>query len=264
MIYHLSIFSIIFWIMQAVYSLFIFLKFQQKLKWPTFFKCNRGACNNYCGRECLEKFTIHQCITFLKSKQELLLQLVVFIFVFIFCGASISHAATNTVMNKHLWRIGIFAIIFGWTYFIILGSKFPSLGEYSLIFISILKTFQSLAIFGLLLILASTLVLRMLFYNPLELASCLNRFVVGKLCMLPSFQNSPFSTFGGSVVKLITMVTGDLDFQDTFGFSFSVNETASRNLYDRSMAYFLWIIFLVLIPIVLSNMLVSWVIFYFY
>ncbi len=56
------------------------------------------------------------------------------------------------------------------------------------------------------------------------------------------------------------MVTGDLDFQDTFGISFSVDETASRNLYDRSMANFVWILFLVLIPIVLSNMLVSWAI----
>jgi len=58
-------------------------------------------------------------------------------------------------------------------------------------------------------------------------------------------------------VKLITMVTGEIDFQDTFSFSFAAYEVTSRNLYDRTMAYFVWIIFLMVIPIILSNMLVS-------
>ena len=58
-------------------------------------------------------------------------------------------------------------------------------------------------------------------------------------------------------MKLITMVTGEIDFQDTFSFSFDPDETSSRNLYDRGMAYFIWILFLVIIPILLSNMLVG-------
>ena len=53
------------------------------------------------------------------------------------------------------------------------------------------------------------------------------------------------------------MVTGEIDFQDTFSLSFAANdEVTSRNLYDRTMAYFVWIIFLIVIPIILSNMLV--------
>ena len=53
------------------------------------------------------------------------------------------------------------------------------------------------------------------------------------------------------------MVTGDLNFQDTFSFSFDFNYDQSHELYDRNMAYFIWVLFIVLIPILLSNTLVS-------
>ena len=48
-----------------------------------------------------------------------------------------------------------------------MASKFPYIGEYALVFATICKTFLKLALFGILLILASTLVLDMIFYNPL-------------------------------------------------------------------------------------------------
>ncbi len=171
-IYIYLAFSIIFWVVQALSSFVVYLLYQQKFKWPKlYFKCSRKDIYKCCKTECLEKFKIKYIKGFLENNRALILQLMEFFFISIFWGASIYHTATNTAFNKHFWRIGIFAVIFGWTYFIILVSKFPSLGEYSLIFISILETFLSLAMFGFVLILASTLVLRMLFYNPLELAS---------------------------------------------------------------------------------------------
>ena len=73
-------------------------------------------------------------------------------------------------------------------------------------------------------------------------------------------QNSPFATFGGSIVQLITMVTGALNFLEIFSLSFGFNDNKDHDIiYDQSMAYFVWVLFLVLIPILLSNTLVSFI-----
>ena len=53
------------------------------------------------------------------------------------------------------------------------------------------------------------------------------------------------------------MVTGELDFHNTFGFSFDFSDEVTHEIYDRRMAYFIWVIFLILVPILLSNTLVS-------
>ena len=76
--------------------------------------------------------------------------------------------------SKAIWRVGIFATIFGWSNLVLLGSKLPTFGEYALIFMNILKTFIKLAIFGFILVMASTIVLRMIFYDPVELVSSIN------------------------------------------------------------------------------------------
>jgi len=102
---------------------------------------------------------------------EVLLQVPTFILVVVFSGYSIHYAITDSFYSKRMWRVGIFAIIFSWSNLVILGSKLPTFGEYALIFINILKTFIKLAIFGFILIIASTIVLRMIFYDPIELVS---------------------------------------------------------------------------------------------
>ena len=56
---------------------------------------------------------------------------------------------------------------------------------------------------------------------------------------------------------VISMITGDFGYQESFGLSFSPEFTRDHELYDRNMANFIWILFVVLIPILLSNMLVS-------
>ncbi len=150
-VYCLSALSMLFWLLQATYSGIIFVTFQVR------------------GKRKISK----KILEYFKSAPEVLLELTVFALVFVFCVVSIYNTATDKFFSKALWRVGIFAVIFGWTSFVILSSKFPALGEYTLIFVSILKTFLKLAIFGFVLVMASTIVLRMLFYNPLELVRLL-------------------------------------------------------------------------------------------
>ena len=61
----------------------------------------------------------------------------------------------------------------------------------------------------------------------------------------------------------MTTVAGELEYQDIFGISYEPQESASDTLYSNrniafpSTANFVWILFLIIIPILLSNMLVS-------
>ena len=71
-------------------------------------------------------------------------------------------------------------------------------------------------------------------------------------------QRSPFFSFRRSFVTVLTMVTGELDYQDVFTLSYDANDTSlfSRNLPEQT-ANFVWVIFVILVPILLTNMLVS-------
>ena len=83
------------------------------------------------------------------------------------------------------------------------------------------------------------------------------------MCILFIFcQNSPFFTFGRGIVTVLTMVTGELDYSNVFGLSYDMlpNDTMvdeNTNISYPNTANFVWVLFIVLIPIVLSNMLVS-------
>lgn len=62
------------------------------------------------------------------------------------------------------WHLGLFAVICGWTYLIFLSYKLPWIGVYAITFVNIVITFLKLAFFAGLLILASTIILRMVFF----------------------------------------------------------------------------------------------------
>lgn len=53
------------------------------------------------------------------------------------------------------WHFGLSAFIFCWAHLIRLFSKFPFIGEQSIVFLTIVRTFLKLSIFGLLLVLAA-------------------------------------------------------------------------------------------------------------
>lgn len=99
--------------------------------------------------------------------QHIWLEIVTFLLSVVFVIASIVLSVNGDCHSKALWRVGIFAVMFGWTNFILMASKFPVIGEYALMFKTIFKSFLKLALFGILLVLASVIVLDMIFYDPL-------------------------------------------------------------------------------------------------
>ena len=64
------------------------------------------------------------------------------------------------------WQVGIFSVLFGWLNLIFITSNIPGLSLYTMIFKEILHQFFNLAIFAILLIIAFSLVLFMMFHNP--------------------------------------------------------------------------------------------------
>ena len=65
---------------------------------------------------------------------------------------------------------------------------------------------------------------------------------------------SPFRNAGLSFIKTMVMTTGEFEYDSIFG-----HNNESRNLLTSFpvVAYILWIIFLIIMPILLTNLLVS-------
>lgn len=104
----------------------------------------------------------------LKSKMTKLLQLFVFIFSLIY-SISVLINGGDQCPQEWQWHFGLFAVILGWTSLILLSYKLPWIGVYANTFMTIVLTFFKLAFFAALLILASSIVLRMVFFDPTAL-----------------------------------------------------------------------------------------------
>ena len=73
-----------------------------------------------------------------------------------------------------------------------------------------------------------------------------------------SFQGerSAFSSPGRSLVKTMVMTTGEFDFDGIF-FNSQDDAEAGNDLFYPQIAYILWIVFIILMPIILTNLLVN-------
>ena len=73
-------------------------------------------------------------------------------------------------------------------------------------------------------------------------------------------QASPFATPGLSIIKAMTMAVGEMDFESIFrltsGGVFDIDEVPTPIPYT-GVSILLWIFFLILMPILLMNLLVS-------
>lgn len=69
------------------------------------------------------------------------------------------------------WHFGLFAFVTGWANLINLFSKFPKIGQQSIVYLTIVWTFLKLSIFGFLLLLASAIVLMAVFFDPQAVVS---------------------------------------------------------------------------------------------
>lgn len=73
----------------------------------------------------------------------------------------------------------------------------------------------------------------------------------------PLFRRSPFATPLNSIWKTMTMTTGELDYESIFRQSSDASEDEVPGLPFPEISYILWIVFIVVMPILLSNLLVS-------
>ena len=84
----------------------------------------------------------------------------------LFLGISINVSIQNSCHGNESWTLGVFTIILAWTYLTFILNKLPYIGHYAIIFAAICWTFFKLMFFAIFLLLASSLVMRMIFYNP--------------------------------------------------------------------------------------------------
>lgn len=64
------------------------------------------------------------------------------------------------------WHIGIFCLLIGWMNFVAHLSRCPTLGLYVLVFLEILRTLLKVAVFALVLVIAFSIILYMIFSGP--------------------------------------------------------------------------------------------------
>jgi transient receptor potential cation channel subfamily A protein 1 len=131
------------------------------------------------------------------------------------------------------WQLGALCIFLSWINFILFLSQQPIVGIYVVMFQDIIKTFLHMAPMAILLVLA--------FGQPFFM-----------LLSVVEIESPPqqFLTFPYSLLKTIAMTTGELETDPLF---FS---TPSVITYPF-ITYFLWIVFLIIMPTLLQNLLVG-------
>ena len=135
--------------------------------------------------------------------------------------------ASNCLPNDWPWQCGIFAVFLTWIKNFISMKRFPLIGIYILMHVDILFTFLK--------IVPMTLFFLMAFYMAL--------LQEGRGCY--AFSN-PLK----SLLKTLTLTTGDFEYDSIF-------EDPNQPLHYYISAIVIWVIFIVMIPILLMNLLVG-------
>ncbi len=71
-------------------------------------------------------------------------------------------------------------------------------------------------------------------------------------------QRSPFSTPARSLLKTMTMTTGEFEFDTIFRQDPAGESDDAEEIPFRTISYILWIVFVIIMPILLTNMLVRY------
>ncbi|XP_065893262.1 transient receptor potential cation channel subfamily A member 1-like [Dysidea avara] len=103
-------------------------------------------------------------------------------------------------------------------------------------FVNILRTFLKVILLSILFVISFGITFYMIFYRP--------------------GMRSPFSSPFRSLIKTMVMTTGELDFDDIF-FNSQEDADEGNNLFYPQIAYLVWIVFIILMPIILTNLLVG-------
>ena len=182
------------------------------------------------------------------------------------------------------WQLGIVAVFLAWINLMIFFSKFPLTGVYVLMFTTICRTFLKILVLSLLLVIAFALTFFLIFHEPsvimvgkgchwvcFVVCMCARMWVLmstynicGCAYVCVSFINcvcvkhdtlviqpSPFSSPASSLLKITSMTAGDFSFNTIFGLE------SDGMISFPAISYIVWILFIVVMPILFTNMLVS-------
>ena len=129
------------------------------------------------------------------------------------------------------WQCGIFAVFLTWINFFISMKRFPLIGIYILMYVDILFTFLKIVVMALFFLMAFGIA----FYMAL--------LQKGRGCY--AFSN-PLK----SLLKTLTMTTGEFEYDSIF-------EDPNQPLHYYVSAIVIWVVFIVMMPILLMNLLVG-------
>ena len=183
-----------------------------------------------------------------------------------FCTLNFVWVYSNPCLCPHerQWEFGTVSVFLGWIILTLFVDKLPGTGIYVVMFTSIFKTFVKTIVLSLLLITSFGLAFYMLFHLPDITVECTAFLLLHTLhfdiimyinLSISYLQRAPFGTPARALIKTMTMTAGEFDFDTTFR-----QEPEDQGLPDiayPSMSFLLWIVFLVLIPVLLTNLLVS-------
>ncbi|CAI8048714.1 Transient receptor potential cation channel subfamily A member 1 homolog [Geodia barretti] len=137
------------------------------------------------------------------------------------------------------WQLGAIAVFLGWIDLIIFTRKLTFTGIYVVMFIDIFYTFCRLFFLSFLLVVAFGLAFYMTFNDP-------------------DLMRQPFSTPARSLLKTMTMTTGEFEYDGIFRQApGGIDPGTVREIPFPPVTYILWIVFIILMPILLTNLLVG-------
>ncbi|XP_019851378.1 PREDICTED: transient receptor potential cation channel subfamily A member 1 homolog [Amphimedon queenslandica] len=188
---------------------------------------------------------LFEFIQFLKYRIQYLLdwvnylELLLFVFAILF---AFIYTEDCYCPHKWQWELGAIAVFLSWIDLVIFVSKLPITGIYVVMFMNIFYIFLKLVFLAILLVLAFAFSFNMLFNDPISEAMGIR---------------TPFMNSWRSIVKTMTMTTGEFEFDSTFRQTGSQSEAGSDDIQFPFASYVLWILFLILMPILFINLLVG-------
>ena len=132
--------------------------------------------------------------------------------------------------NPFIWEMGAFVVLLSWFNLAVFLRKLPLLGIYILMLLHVIVTFFRIMLLGLVFIIGFSVAFYMVFRQ-------------GDFC---NQYRNPFSTF----LKTVVMMAGEFEYDGLFN---NVDNTLDHPI----SSYILWLIFVILIPIILANLLVG-------
>ena len=154
------------------------------------------------------------------------------------------------------WQLGIAGLFLSWITLLKYLNKVPWISNYVLMLWRIVVTFVKVAVsIGIPLILAFAWPFFMALHDPGVSVSLCHQLTLNHNASI--LQRSPFQNPFISITKVLSMTTGSFDFDNTFRRDSSGESDFEEELPFLPVTYILWITFVILMPVLLNNLLVT-------